>query len=106
MLVPKNDKGNMWIFFKPLSRNLWITTAAFFILTGIVVWVVEHPTNTEFQGTPGKQIGTVLWFSFSTLVFAYSKCYISVLPIIQVLLSSECSTSYIHILRSYFKVDS
>ncbi|KAK9911410.1 hypothetical protein M0R45_035322 [Rubus argutus] len=73
MLVPKNDKGNMWIFFKPLSRNLWITTAAFFILTGIVVWVVEHPTNTEFQGTPGKQIGTVLWFSFSTLVFAYTE---------------------------------
>ncbi|KAK9911411.1 hypothetical protein M0R45_035322 [Rubus argutus] len=35
--------------------------------------LVEHPTNTEFQGTPGKQIGTVLWFSFSTLVFAYTE---------------------------------
>ncbi|KAK9911417.1 hypothetical protein M0R45_035327 [Rubus argutus] len=70
MLVPKNDKGNMWIFFKPLSTYLWITSGAFFILTSIVVWVVEHPTNEKFQGTPGKQIATVLWFAFSSLVFA------------------------------------
>ncbi|KAK9911418.1 hypothetical protein M0R45_035327 [Rubus argutus] len=32
--------------------------------------LVEHPTNEKFQGTPGKQIATVLWFAFSSLVFA------------------------------------
>jgi ionotropic glutamate receptor len=73
MLV-RNDKDNMWIFFKPLSACLWITSVAFSILTAFVVWIVEHRTNKKFQGTPGEQIGTVFWFAFSTLVFAYSKC--------------------------------
>ena len=72
MVVPNKNK-NMWIFLKPLSVDLWITTAAFFILTGIIVWIIEHPNNEEFQGSLSQQIGTVLWFSFSTLVFAHSK---------------------------------
>ncbi|KAK9911484.1 hypothetical protein M0R45_035392 [Rubus argutus] len=72
-LVQNNGKENMWIFFKPLSIPLWIASAAFFIVTGFVVWVFEHPTNENFQGTPGKQIGTVLWFAFSTLVFTYTE---------------------------------
>nr|XP_011469463.1 PREDICTED: glutamate receptor 1.4-like [Fragaria vesca subsp. vesca] len=71
MLVPNQD--NLWIFFKPLSKYLWITSAGFFILTGFVIWIIEHPNNEDFQGTAGKQIGTVFWFSFSTLVFAYTE---------------------------------
>ncbi|KAK9911407.1 hypothetical protein M0R45_035319 [Rubus argutus] len=35
--------------------------------------LVEHRTNKKFQGTPGEQIGTVFWFAFSTLVFAYTE---------------------------------
>ncbi|PRQ33921.1 putative ionotropic glutamate receptor, metazoa [Rosa chinensis] len=71
-LLVRNEK-NMWIFFKPLSPYLWITSAAFFVLTGCVVWIIEGPTNEEFQGTAEEQIGTVMWFSFSTLVFALGK---------------------------------
>ncbi|RXH93202.1 hypothetical protein DVH24_013778, partial [Malus domestica] len=73
MLI-KNENKNMWIFLKPLSGDLWITSACFFILTGLVVWVIERPVNQEFQGTPLQQIGTIFWFS--TLVFAHSKCSI------------------------------
>ncbi|PRQ56866.1 putative periplasmic binding protein-like I [Rosa chinensis] len=72
MLVP-NAKENMWIFFKPLSKYLWITTAAFFILTGFVVWIIEHPTNENFRGTAAEQIGTVFWFTFSSLGFTYTE---------------------------------
>ncbi|XP_022759821.1 glutamate receptor 2.2-like [Durio zibethinus] len=72
MVVRKTNKNNMWMFLKPLARNLWITTAAFFIFTGFVVWLIEHPINDEFQGQPAKQIGTIFWF-FSTLVFAHRK---------------------------------
>ncbi|PRQ56839.1 hypothetical protein RchiOBHm_Chr1g0341711 [Rosa chinensis] len=68
MWVP-NAKENMWIFFKPRSKYLWITTAAFFVLTGFVVWIIEHPTNGNFQGTAA---GTVFWFSFSSLLFTYN----------------------------------
>ncbi|KAM7501653.1 hypothetical protein LguiB_000557 [Lonicera macranthoides] len=67
----RNEKRNMWIFLKPLDTYLWLTSASFFILTGFVVWVIEHPINVEFQGSIAHQIGTVIWFSFSTLVFAH-----------------------------------
>ncbi|KAI7984632.1 Glutamate receptor 1.3 [Camellia lanceoleosa] len=66
-------KKNMWIFLKPLDSDLWLTSAGFFILTGFVVWLIERPINEEFQGSRAQQIGTVLWFSFSTLVFAHRE---------------------------------
>ncbi|XP_040364983.1 glutamate receptor 1.4 isoform X2 [Rosa chinensis] len=72
MLVA-NEKENMWIFLRPLSADLWMTSAGLFMLTGFVVWVIERPTNTEFQGTLSQQIGTIFWFSFSTLVFAHRE---------------------------------
>ncbi|KAM1588913.1 hypothetical protein ACFX10_027873 [Malus domestica] len=76
ILVPKR-KDNMWIFLKPLSAHLWITSACFFILTGFIVWLIERPVNQEFQGTTSQQIGTILWFSFSTLAFAHREKILS-----------------------------
>ncbi|KAM1157326.1 hypothetical protein ACFX15_027433 [Malus domestica] len=75
VLVP--NQKDMWIFLKPLSAYLWITSACFFILTGFIVWVIERPVNQEFQGTNLQQIGTILWFSFSTLVFAQREKILS-----------------------------
>ncbi|KAG5563559.1 hypothetical protein RHGRI_006107 [Rhododendron griersonianum] len=74
MVVPfEDDRTNAWIFMKPLKMDLWVTTVFFFVLTGFVVWVVEHGVNKEFQGPPGKQVGMIFWFSFSTLVFAQKE---------------------------------
>ncbi|KAL5540309.1 hypothetical protein UlMin_045054 [Ulmus minor] len=72
-VLTKNENKNMWIFLKPLSVDLWMTSAAFFLLTGFVVWVIESPTNHEFQGSLSQQIGTMFWFSFSTLVFSHRE---------------------------------
>ncbi|XP_048140346.1 glutamate receptor 2.7-like isoform X2 [Rhodamnia argentea] len=79
MIVPiKGDnKKSAWIFLKPLKTELWITIGAFFLYTGIVIWVLEHRVNKEFRGTPSKQIGMILWFSFSTMVFAHKERVIS-----------------------------
>ncbi|KAE8696158.1 DNA repair protein XRCC3-like protein [Hibiscus syriacus] len=77
VVVPKINNNSIWIFLKPLSVDLWITTAAFFIFTGIVVWLIEHSINDEFQGSPSEQIGTVFWYSFSTLVFAHKEKLLS-----------------------------
>ncbi|KAL6130425.1 hypothetical protein ACLB2K_068804 [Fragaria x ananassa] len=63
----------MWVFLEPLSGNLWIATAGFFILTGFVVWLIERPVNQEFQGSTSQQLGTIFWFSFSTLVFSHNE---------------------------------
>lgn len=71
--IKANDSKNAWIFMKPLTTGLWLTTGAFFFFTGFVVWALEHRINEEFQGRPLQQVGTVFWFSFSTVVFAHSK---------------------------------
>ncbi|GKE07893.1 glutamate receptor 2.8-like protein [Tanacetum coccineum] len=74
MVVPikVDERKSTWIFMRPLETELWITIGAFFIYTGLVVWVVEHRVNKEFRGPPRQQVGTIFWFSFSTLVFAHN----------------------------------
>ena len=63
----------MWIFLKPLSWKLWLTTLVAFFGTGFMVWILEHRINTEFRGPPDQQFSTAFWFSFSILVFAHSN---------------------------------
>ncbi|PHU14980.1 hypothetical protein BC332_16185 [Capsicum chinense] len=71
--VKNDDRKNTWIFLKPLKGELWITTGAFFVFIGFVVWVLEHRVNEEFRGPKRKQVGVIFWFSFSTLVFAHRE---------------------------------
>ncbi|KAJ0030369.1 hypothetical protein Pint_14240 [Pistacia integerrima] len=73
VLVKDDEKKDFWIFLKPLSLDLWSTTSLVFILIGLVIWVLEHRINIEFRGPPEHQLGTIFWFSFSTLVFAHMK---------------------------------
>lgn len=68
-----NESKNTWIFFEPLTLGLWLIIGAFFLFTGFVIWILEHSINTEFQGPPLHQVGTMFWFSLSTLFFAHSK---------------------------------
>ncbi|KAI3508035.1 hypothetical protein L1887_23034 [Cichorium endivia] len=72
-IVAQNAKNSMWIFLDPLSANLWITSSCFFLFLGFVIWFIEHRTNEEFQGSTPQQIGTTLWFAFSTLVYAHRE---------------------------------
>ncbi|KAF3969794.1 hypothetical protein CMV_006435 [Castanea mollissima] len=73
VLVKDDESKNLWIFLKPLSLNLWLTTGAAFIFTGLEVWVLEHYVNSEFRGSPKQQLGLIFWFSFSTLAFAHRE---------------------------------
>ncbi|KAF9612902.1 hypothetical protein IFM89_004318 [Coptis chinensis] len=97
MVALKDDsKKNTWIFLKPLTTDLWLTSGAFFILTGFVVWVLEHPINDDFRGSPSEQVGMIFWFPMSTLVFAHSS--------VNKLMNSKCifrietsATAYLYI---------
>ncbi|XP_019193280.1 PREDICTED: glutamate receptor 2.8-like isoform X6 [Ipomoea nil] len=75
--VQQDDKKSAWIFLKPMSKQLWMMTASFFVFIGTVIWVLEHQVNDEFQGPRHKQVGMIFWFSFSTLVFAHREKVIS-----------------------------
>lgn len=79
MVVPFKDerRGNAWIFLKPLKADLWIVSGLFFVFTGLVVWVLEHRINEEFRGPPSHQVGTIFYFTFSTLVFSHKEAIVS-----------------------------
>jgi len=73
VVLKKDSSGSMWIFLQPLTSTLWITSLAFFFLTGFVVWAIEHRINPEFHGTPWQQFGIIFYFAFSTLVFSHKE---------------------------------
>ncbi|GKU99358.1 hypothetical protein SLEP1_g12220 [Rubroshorea leprosula] len=79
ILVPiRNDVDkNAWVFLKPLSWDLWITSICFFTFLAFVIWVLEHRINEEFRGPPLHHVGTSFWFSFSTIVFAHREKVLS-----------------------------
>ncbi|KAJ4963053.1 hypothetical protein NE237_022992 [Protea cynaroides] len=71
--------SDAWAFLRPFTPMMWAVTAAFFLLVGAVVWILEHRINDEFRGPPKRQIVTILWFSFSTLFFAHRENTVSTL---------------------------
>ncbi|XP_002963727.2 glutamate receptor 3.3 [Selaginella moellendorffii] len=72
VVVPlkKGATNHAWAFMRPFTPAMWFTTGAFFLFTGVVMWLLEHKKNRDFRGRPKKQVVTTLWFSFSTLFFA------------------------------------
>ncbi|CAA6673454.1 unnamed protein product [Spirodela intermedia] len=80
ILVPmKKFKSNAWAFLHPFTLGMWGVTAAFFVVVGAVIWILEHRINDEFRGPLKKQITTIIWFSFSTLFFAHRESTMSLL---------------------------
>ncbi|KAK1326697.1 Glutamate receptor 3.7 [Acorus calamus] len=61
------SKSSTWVFLKPFTVQMWCVTLAFFILIGVVIWVLEHRVNSDFRGPPRQQLITMFLFSFSTL---------------------------------------
>lgn len=79
LVVPVKDnvKRSSTIFLMPLTWGLCLLSLLSFFIIAIVVWVLEHRVNPDFDG-PGKyQISTILWFSFSIMVFAPSMSILS-----------------------------
>lgn len=73
MVIPIRSEASKWMFVKPFTWEMWAVTGAVMAYTMLVVWFLEHPTNPKFSGTLKNQIGTTIWFTFSSLFFAQSK---------------------------------
>lgn len=58
--VKKMNSGAL-AFLRPFTREMWGVTACFFIIVGVVVWILEHRLNDDFRGPPRRQCITVLW---------------------------------------------
>lgn len=57
----RGSDSTAWAFLKPFSPLMWAVTAAFFLIVGSVMWILEHRINDDFRGPPRKQIVTILW---------------------------------------------
>ncbi|KAL3843630.1 hypothetical protein ACJIZ3_001033 [Penstemon smallii] len=68
-----------WAFMRPFTPLMWVVTGAFFLIVGVVVWILEHRINDEFRGPPKKQLITILWFGFSTMFFSHRENTVSTL---------------------------
>ncbi|KAL0330920.1 UNVERIFIED_CONTAM: Glutamate receptor 2.7 [Sesamum angustifolium] len=79
MVVPVKDykSKNAWIFLKPLTWELWLTSFCSFVFMGFLIWILEHRVNEDFRGPPGPQLGMILWFAFSIMVFAHKEKVVS-----------------------------
>ncbi|GLT27199.1 hypothetical protein SLA2020_022160 [Shorea laevis] len=75
--IRNNTNKNTWVFLKPLSSDLWITSFCFFVFMAFVIWVLEHRINEDFRGPPLHHVGTSFWFSFSTMTFAHRERVLS-----------------------------
>lgn len=62
-----------WMFLKPFSMPMWALTALITVYNGFVVWLMEPGLNQGFEDSGWDQLGTVLWFSFTTLFSLHSK---------------------------------
>ncbi|GMY15051.1 glutamate receptor 3.6-like [Fagus crenata] len=62
-----------WVFLRPFTPMMWCVTTIFFFIVGVVIWILECRDNAEFQGSPKRQVATMLWFSFSTLFYAHKE---------------------------------
>ncbi|KAH9624950.1 hypothetical protein KSS87_001546 [Heliosperma pusillum] len=75
----KKLRSNAWAFLRPFTPFMWAVTAVFFLVVGVVIWILEHRLNDEFRGPPSDQFMTILWFSFSTLFFSHRENTVSTL---------------------------
>jgi len=57
----KKLSSSHWSFWRPFTPHMWAVTAAFFVIVGVVIWILEHRLNDEFRGPPRKQLVTILW---------------------------------------------
>ncbi|KAL5841527.1 hypothetical protein ACOSQ3_012130 [Xanthoceras sorbifolium] len=73
MVVPAKSEESAWMFLRPFTWTMWVVTGAILIYTMLIVWLLEHNHNPEFNGPWLDQISTALWFTFSSLFFAHSK---------------------------------
>ncbi|MFQ6619517.1 hypothetical protein Gotur_000790 [Gossypium turneri] len=70
-LTPKENQ-NLWIFLKPLTPGLWLTIVGVYVLSALVIWLIERPAPVEQQTRQSNgEIGRMFGFSFSIFVFAH-----------------------------------
>lgn len=60
ILAPVHDpRSGAWVFLKPFTLEMWCVIVAAFFTIAVVMWILEHPVNDDFRGSPKRQIATM-----------------------------------------------
>ncbi|KAJ4976300.1 hypothetical protein NE237_001406 [Protea cynaroides] len=73
LIVPVKKESRAWMFMKPFTAAMWLVTGLILLYTMLVIRFVEHQSNPDFKGPWKDQLGTALWFTFSTLFYAHRE---------------------------------
>ena len=80
IIVPEvTDEEARWMFMQPFTWQMWVVTGSILVYTMLIVWFLERPTNPDFRGPLMDQIGTAVWFTFSSMFFAHRKYQFQIL---------------------------
>jgi ionotropic glutamate receptor len=52
--------SNAWDFLCPCALEMWCMTSAFFLIIGVVVWIVEHRNNGKTRSMLGRAV-LIIW---------------------------------------------
>uniref|UniRef100_A0ACD5ZA71 Uncharacterized protein n=1 Tax=Avena sativa TaxID=4498 RepID=A0ACD5ZA71_AVESA len=63
-----------WAFLQPFTLEMWCITGVFFLVVGVVVWVLEHRINDEFRGSPRQQMITIFWYGADLHLLTFISC--------------------------------
>ncbi|KAL3829628.1 hypothetical protein ACJIZ3_018430 [Penstemon smallii] len=56
--------NDVWTFMQPLTKELWLTTATFYIFTALAIWILGTKIITTTRDEPGQHVGMICYFPF------------------------------------------
>ncbi|KAL0323996.1 UNVERIFIED_CONTAM: Glutamate receptor 2.7 [Sesamum calycinum] len=66
--VTHNERKNAWIFLKPLTWQLWLTSFCAFVFIGFLIWILEHRINRVLrQHSPSNRHDILVRFLYNGL---------------------------------------
>ncbi|CAJ1942153.1 unnamed protein product [Sphenostylis stenocarpa] len=58
----KKLKSTAWAFLRPFTPMMWFVTGMFFLVVGVVVWILERRMNDDFRGPARRQFVTIICY--------------------------------------------
>ncbi|PIN22004.1 Glutamate-gated kainate-type ion channel receptor subunit GluR5 [Handroanthus impetiginosus] len=62
--IKYEDAHNVFTFLKPLTKELWLTTAIFYFATALAIWILGSRSITASRDSPGQHAGIICYFPF------------------------------------------
>ncbi|XP_047329962.1 glutamate receptor 2.7-like [Impatiens glandulifera] len=106
-VTPRTD--DQWLFFKTFSNELWLSTCFIFFYNVVIVWILEHRDNPEFEGPWYKQLGTALWFTYCSIYYVHGskthKSYTKIVLAVWFFVVMALTATFTSILSAAITVD-